>query len=102
LARVDDFEKWAQQNDSWFLDHVNGVRFTIEGNGEISSIVLESESGSIPFDLSAVEGLEEALLPPLPAEFPRDSETVHAQFIGHGPIGQMRRGLQEFKNRGWF
>jgi hypothetical protein len=102
LARVDDFEKWAQQNNSWFLDHVNGVRFTIESNGEISSIVLESESGSIPFDLSAVEGLDEALLPPLPKDFPRDRETVHAQFIGHGPIGQMRRGLQEFKNRGWF
>jgi hypothetical protein len=102
LARVDDFEKWAQQNQTYFLDHVNAVRFTIESNGEISSIVLETESGSIPFDLSAVEGLDEAVLPPLPDDFPRGSETVHAHFIGHGAIGQMRRGLQEYKNRGWF
>ena len=102
LARVDDFEKWAQQNETWFLDHVNAVRFTIQRNGEISSIVLETESGAIPFDLSAIEGLGEAVLPPLPDAFPRDSETVHAHFIGHGPIGQMRRGLQEFKRRGWF
>lgn len=102
LARVDDFEKWAQENDTWFLDHVNAVQFTIESNGEISSIVLETESGSVPFDLSAVEGLDEALLPPLPDDFPRDSETVHANFIGHGPIASMRRGLQSYKNRGWF
>jgi hypothetical protein len=102
LARVDDFEKWAQENETWFLDHVNAVQFTIESNGEISSIVLEAESGSVPFDLSAVEGLDEALLPPLPDDFPRDRETVHANFIGNGPIASMRRGLRAYKSRGWF
>lgn len=102
LARTDDFEKWAQQNDTWFLDHINGVKFTIERNGEISSIVLEMESGAVPFDLSSVEGLDEAVLPPLPDDFPRDTETVHAHFIGQGPIAQMRRALLEYKRRGWF
>ena len=102
FARVDDFEKWAQQNDTWYMEHFNGVRFTIESNGEISSIVLETESGSVPFDLSAVEGLDEAVLPPLPDDFPRDSETVHAQFIGQGPIAHMRRGLQRYRDAGVF
>ncbi|MEE8411479.1 MAG: TonB C-terminal domain-containing protein [Acidobacteriota bacterium] len=102
LARVDDFEKWAQQNETWYLDHINAVRFTIESNGEISSIVLETESGSVPLDLTAVEGLDESVLPPLPDDFPRDRETVHAQFIGHGPIASMRRNLRAYRTAGWF
>lgn len=102
LARVDDFEKWAQENETWFLDHINAVRFTIESNGEISSIVLETESGSVPLDLTAVEGLDESVLPPLPDDFPRDRETVHAQFIGHGPIASMRRNLRAYRTAGWF
>lgn len=102
LARVDDFEKWAQLSRTPMLDHVNGVQFTIESNGQISGIVLEMDSGSVPFDLSSVEALDESLLPPLPEGFPRDSETVHVQFIGYGPIGSMRRGLLEYKRRGWF
>ncbi|NIM00820.1 MAG: hypothetical protein GTN89_07885 [Acidobacteria bacterium] len=102
LARVDDFEKWAQQNQSGYMDHINQIRFTIERNGEISSITVETESDSIPFDLSSVEGLDEAVLPPLPDDFPRDTETVHAQFIGQGEIGLMRRGLQRLKQMGVF
>ncbi len=102
LARVDDFEKWAQENETWFLDHINAVRFTIESNGGISSIVLETESGSVPLDLTAVEGLEESVLPPLPDDFPRDSEIVHAQFVGHGPIAGMRRSLRAYRTAGWF
>ncbi len=102
LARVDDFEKWAQQNQTGYMEHVNVVRFTIERNGEISSISIETESDSIPFDLSAVEGLDEAVLPPLPADYHRDRETVHAQFIGQGDIALMRRGLQRLKQMGVF
>jgi len=102
LARVDDFEKWARQNNTGYMEHVNGIRFTIESNGEISSIVVESESNSVPFDLSAVEGLDEAVLPPLPDDFPRDSETVHAQFIGQGEISMMRRGLRRLRDAGVF
>ena len=102
LARADDFEKWAQQDSVFMLDHMNGVRFTIEKNGQIVDIVLERASGSEPFDLSSIEGLDEALLPPLPDDFPRDMETVHVYFIGQGPIGSMRRTLLEFKRAGWF
>jgi hypothetical protein len=102
LARVDDFEKWAQQNNTGFMEHINGVRFTIERNGEISSIVVETESNSVPFDLSAVEGLDEAVLPPLPDDFTRDREIVHAQFMGQGEIGMMRRGLRRLRDAGVF
>ena len=60
------------------------------------------DSGSVPFDQSSVEGLAESVLPPLPEGFPRDRETVHVQFLGYGPIRSMRRGLLEYKRRGWF
>jgi len=101
LARVDDFEKWAQQDSVFMLDHINGVRFTIERSGQIVDIVIERESGSEPFDLSSVEGLDESLLPPLPDDFPRESENVHVFFLGQGPVGSMRRSLQELKRAGW-
>jgi hypothetical protein len=84
------------------MEHINGVRFTIERNGEISSIVVETESNSVPFDLSAVEGLDEAVLPPLPDDFPRAREIVHAQFMGQGEIGMMRRGLRRLRDAGVF
>jgi len=102
LARADDFEKWAQQSNTWYMDHFNVVQFTIERNGEISSIAVETESGMLPLDLSAVEGLDEAVLPPLPDDFQGDNETVHAQFIGQGQISFMRRGLQRYRDAGVF
>ena len=102
LNRVDDFEKWAQQNQEYLLRHLNVVHFTIESNGEISQIILESESGCVPFDFSATEALDEAVLPPLPEGFPRDRENVRATFIGEGPIQTMRRTLQYYKRAGFF
>ena len=69
---------------------------------ETTRILLERASGSEPFDLSAVEGLDVALLPPLPEDFPRDRETVHVHFIGQGPVASMRRSLLQYKRAGWF
>jgi hypothetical protein len=42
------------------------------------------------------------VLPPLPADFQRDSETVHARFIAEGEIRTMKAFLQQMKNAGFF
>lgn len=102
LERADEFERWAQQTQVFLLDHFNGVQFTIESNGEISGILIELESGCVPLDFSSTEALAEAVLPPLPDDFPRDREVVHVTFIADGPIAPMRRGLQYLKQRGLF
>ena len=55
--------------------------FTIQRNGEVTGIILEGPSGCYPLDDSALDALREVILPPLPKDFPRDQETVHARFI---------------------
>jgi hypothetical protein len=37
-----------------------------------------------------------------PADFKRDSETVHARFIAEGEIRTMKAFLQQMKNAGFF
>ena len=102
LERADEFERWAQQNQIYLLDHFNGVQFTIERNGEVTGILIELESGCVPLDFSSTEALAEAVLPPLPADFPRNRETVHVTFSADGPIAPMRRSLRYLKQRGLF
>jgi hypothetical protein len=42
------------------------------------------------------------VLPPLPTDFLRDSETVHARFVAEGEIRTMHGFLQQMKNAGFF
>ena len=96
------FERWATENRSWLLDHRNGVRFTISRTGQIVDVAIETPSGCYPLDDSATDALKEVVLPPLPADFPRDTETVHARFIAEGEIRTMKAYLQQMKNAGFF
>ena len=48
------------------------------------------------------DALREVILPPLPPEFPRDQETVHARFIADGDVRTMRRFLAQLKRAGYF
>jgi outer membrane biosynthesis protein TonB len=100
---TDEFEKWAQQiNQSWWIDHRVQVRFVIEEDGNVSGIVVENSSTCPPLDDSAADALAEVVLPPLPDDFPRDSETVHARFIAVGDIKTMRQVLGYYKRMGLF
>jgi len=99
---TDDFEKWAYRNDNWRLAHTTEVRFVIEGNGQVTGIVEESGSGCDPLDASVLDALSEVILPPLPADFPRDQEIVHARFIADGPVRAMRPVLRRYKLMGLF
>ena len=96
------FERWAAQNQAWLLDHNARVRFTITKSGQVVGVAIETASGCYPLDDSAADALREVVLPPLPDDFPRGQETVHARFVAQGDIRQMRRSLQFLKERGYF
>lgn len=99
---TDEFEKWAHESGQWQLNHQTQVRFVIQHNGQLTGIVQEGTSGCSPLDLSALDALAEVILPPLPADFPRGREVVHARFIATGPIPDMRPVLGRLKARGLF
>jgi hypothetical protein len=98
----DAFERWGFEHRTWWLRHQSRIRFTIERNGQVSGIVLETASGCFPLDESATDALREVILPQLPADFPRDRETIHARFIAEGDVRSMRRHLAELKRWGLF
>ena len=96
------FERWAAENRNWMLDHRNGVRFTILKTGQVVDVAIETPSGCYPLDDSATDALREVVLPPLPSDFQRDTETVHARFVAEGEIRTMHAFLQQMKNAGFF
>jgi TonB family protein len=96
------FERWASENRQWVLDHKSRVRFTIDRGGKVVDIAVEGPSGCYPLDDSAREALQEVVLPPLPDDFPRSEEVVHARFIAEGEIRVMRVQLQQLHDAGWF
>jgi len=103
---LDDFERWAHENDNYVIrpDQRVGVRFVIERSGEIVGIQIEGRSGVTPFDAAVQDSLEEAILPPLPSDFPRDREVVHIEglFPAGAPILQLRTAYTRWKAMGLF
>lgn len=99
---TDEFEKWAHQNQQWYLNNQTQVRFVIERNGQVTGIAKEGASGCLPLDASALDALAEVILPPLPRDFPRDTEVVHARFIAIGDVRGMRPQLDRLKRAGFF
>ena len=99
---TNEFDKWAHQERNWYLNHSAAVRFVIERSGNVTGISIEAASGCLPLDQSAAQALEEVLLPPLPAAFPRDREVVHARFITRGDVRTMRQILNQYKQLGLF
>lgn len=103
LASSGNFERWAAEHERWMIDARSRIVFTIERSGQISGVAVETPSGCYPFDDSATDALREVLLPPLPSDFPREQERIHATFIGEDiNIRSMRTGLQWLKDRGVF
>jgi TonB family protein len=96
------FERWAAEHRVSLLDHRNAVRFTILKSGKVVDVAIETSSGCYPLDDSATDALKEVVLPPLPDDFQRDSETVHARFIAEGEIRGMGVFLQRMKDAGYF
>ncbi len=97
-----DFEKWAHSNQQWSLNHRSRITFTIRRTGNVTQIQLVDGSGCDPLDSSALDALSEVILPPLPADFPRDSETIRATFIARGDIMSMRDAFRYMKQIGYF
>jgi len=99
---LDNFERWGHQSGIWNLGHEVQVRFEIPRTGDVTGILIEADSGCVPLDRSAVDALDEVILPPLPSDFPRDIEIVHARFIAIGSIPAMRPSLTYLKHQGLF
>lgn len=99
---VDEFERFAFSNKSWYLNDQCQVRFVIERSGDVAGIELEFQSGWPALDASSTTAMEEVLLPPLPADFPRDRETVRIRFIAIGDVHGMRPTLNYLKRQGRF
>jgi hypothetical protein len=99
---TDDFEKWAHRESNWYLDHQTRAQFTILRNGQVTGIAQLSASGCGPLDASALDALEEVILPPLPDDFPRNTENVRVIFAAHGEIRWMRPTLNRMKAMGAF
>jgi len=99
---TNEFESWGQDNRRWYLEHQAQIRFVIQRNGNVEGVVVETPSGCVPLDASAVDALVEVILPPLPTDFPRDQERVHAMFIAMGEIRSMRPVLTQLKRMGLF
>jgi TonB family protein len=99
---VDSFEKWGYQNQAGYLDHRSRIRFRIEASGQVTNVALERAAGCPPLDLSAMDALREVVLPPLPPDFPRGQETVHATFVATGDIASMRPSLRRLKAMNFF
>jgi TonB family protein len=90
------FEKWAASVRSTMLDHQVQVRFTIQASGEVTDIMIEGPSGCQPLDQSATDALRAVILPKLPADFSRASETVHARFIMEGDTRWVASSLEPY------
>jgi len=101
-ATTADFEKWGHETRQWFLDHQAGVRFVIERRGDVTSLRLVAGSGVGALDNSAMDALAEVILPPLPAEFPRDQEAIRATFLMKGDILMLRPYFSAYKRAGVF
>jgi outer membrane biosynthesis protein TonB len=99
---TDDFERWAHETGQYHLRHDTKVRFVIEDSGDVTGISVQVGSGCPPLDVSAEDALVEVVLPPLPADFPRDREVVHATFIAQGEIMTMRPFFRRLKAVGYF
>jgi outer membrane biosynthesis protein TonB len=102
LDSVGVFERWGAERQRYVFDAKARIVFTIEKSGRVSGVAVETASGCYPFDDSATDALNEVLLPPLPSDFPRDQETVHATFIGEDVhINFMRGSLKDMWQRGY-
>ena len=103
LISAGNFERWGAEHRRWLIDARVRIVFTIESSGQVTGVATEYPSVCGPFDDAAAEALMEVVLPPLPKDFPRGSERVHATFIGEDMnLRSMRVGLSQMKQAGLF
>jgi hypothetical protein len=97
------FEQWAAIHHTTTLGGTLLVHFVIERNGKVSTTTIIEPSIMLPLDQSAVCGLTEAILPPLPADFTKDSEGITGRFImENGEMNDWKEFMKYQKYRGIF
>ena len=98
---TNEFERWGRDFDAIEIDDQVKVVFTIEASGDVSGISVVVPSRTEPLDLSATDALEEVILPPLPPDFPRESEEVRATFLMRVVIPELRPMFRFLRQSGW-
>lgn len=69
------FERWAYGNDNWFAAaRPVTFRFTVMRSGEVLNLVFEDSSGLTPLDDVMRDTMAEAVLQPLPPDYPGEQE----------------------------
>jgi outer membrane biosynthesis protein TonB len=96
-----EFNKWAWQAGTWLVNDRTKIKFVIQRSGQVTGIEVEVPSGCSPLDISATEALAEVILPRLPDDFPRDSETVHATFLMQMNVRHIRPWYQQLRSLGF-
>jgi hypothetical protein len=96
-------ERWGFQNGFFPVSQLVTVSFTVHSNGQMSDLVVRTESGVVPLDDAVRETLLEGVFQPLPPDFPRDRETF-TLFVpgGQFDIRALIRSLEYRKRAGVF
>ncbi|MDH3284570.1 MAG: energy transducer TonB, partial [Acidobacteriota bacterium] len=102
-ARVRRFEREQKLGDHASLDGTVDIHFVINRDGSVSNLTVVAPSVLGTLDEASSAALLGAVLPPLPEDFPRDSEGVTFRFVlaVDGAL-QMERGLRYRRSRGEF
>ena len=103
LARARRFEREQKLGNLPRLDGEVRIHFVIGRDGSVSDLAIVGPGGLETLAEASSSALLRAVLPPLPADFPRDREGVTFRFIlSVDNALQMERQLRYLRSRGQF
>lgn len=104
LGRVRRFERDQILNDLTLIEGQASIRFTIQRDGAAEGVMVVDPSVIPTLDEASRAAIERAVIPPLPIDFPRDSEGVTFRFVisGFETAAQIERQLKYLQYRGEF
>lgn len=103
-GRIRRFERDQTLQNLRTLDGQVAIHFTIHRDGSVSRLQMRSASPMPALDEASKAALKRAVIPPLPDDFPRDSEGVTFGFElrGFRSAQQLERQLEWSRARGQF
>ena len=101
LFSTEEFNRWGLKN-GMYLNHQNRVVFTIERNGQVTGVAVETPAGCMPLDQSGGGCPQRGGVAPATRCLPPGQRDRSGSLLDEGGIRGMRRGLQRLKNAGYF
>jgi TonB family protein len=103
LARARRFEREQKLDGMPRLEGEVAIHFVINRDGSVSDLEVVASTDLATLDEASSSALRRAVLPALPADFPRQAEGVTFRFIlGVDNALQMERQLRYLQSRGQF